>query len=72
MQILSLQNESGALLKVFPDATDDTLREGLGGSFTYCTLGEPIEVEAMLTGKKLPTYTALATNLLFTAAGIFY
>ena len=53
-----------------PDASDDTLREGLGGSFTYCTLGEPIEVEAMLTGKKLPTYTALATNLLFTAAGI--
>ncbi len=53
-----------------PNATDETLREGLGGSFTYCTLGEPIEVEAMLTGTKLPTYTALATNLLFTAAGI--
>ncbi|MDE0015859.1 MAG: site-specific DNA-methyltransferase [Candidatus Poribacteria bacterium] len=53
-----------------PDASDDTLREGLGGSFTYCTLGEPIEVEAMLTGEKLPTYTALATNLLFTSAGI--
>ena len=53
-----------------PDARDEALREGLGGSFTYCTLGEPIEVEAMLTGKKLPTYTALATNLLFTSAGL--
>ncbi len=53
-----------------PDASDASLREGLGGSFTYCTLGEPIEVEAMLTGKKLPTYTALATNLLFTSAGL--
>ena len=53
-----------------PDASDDTLREGLDGSFTYCTLGEPIEVEAMLTGEKLPTYTALATNLLFTSAGV--
>ena len=53
-----------------PDASDAALQEGLGGSFTYCTLGEPIEVEAMLTGKKLPTYTALATNLLFTSAGI--
>ena len=53
-----------------PDARDETLREGLGGSFTYCTLGEPIEVEAMLTGEKLPTYTALATNLLFTSAGV--
>ena len=52
------------------NATDEALREGLGGSFTYCTLGEPIEVEAMLTGEKLPTYTALATNLLFTSAGL--
>ena len=52
------------------DATDATLREGLGGSFTYCTLGEPLDIEAMLTGKKLPTYTVLATNLLFTSAGI--
>ena len=32
-----------------PDARDEALREGLGGSFTYCTLGEPIDVEAMLT-----------------------
>ena len=53
-----------------PEASDAALQEGLGGSFTYCTLGEPIEVEAMLTGEKLPTYTALATNLLFTSAGI--
>ena len=53
-----------------PDASEAALQEGLGGSFTYCTLGEPIEVEAMLTGEKLPTYTALATNLLFTSAGI--
>ena len=53
-----------------PDASDDSLREGLGGSFTYCTLGKPIEIEAMLTGKELPPYAALATNLLFTAAGV--
>lgn len=53
-----------------PDARDAALQEGLGGSFTYCTLGEPIEVEAMLTGEKFPTYTALATNLLFTSAGV--
>ena len=58
------------IIKGVPNATDEALREGLGGSFIYCTLGEPIEVEAMLTGEKLPTYAALATNLLFTAAGI--
>ena len=53
-----------------PDASDVSLREGLGGSFTYCTLGKPIEIEAMLTGKELPLYSALATNLLFTSVGI--
>ena len=53
-----------------PEASDEALREGLGGSFTYCTLGKPIEIEAMLTGKELPLYSALATNLLFTSAGV--
>ena len=52
-----------------PDARDDVLREGLGGSFTYCTLGKPIEVETMLTGEALPSYAALAANLLYTTAG---
>lgn len=52
-----------------PDARDDSLREGLGGSFTYCTLGKPIEVETMLTGEALPAYSALAANLLYTTAG---
>ncbi|MYB94185.1 site-specific DNA-methyltransferase [Candidatus Poribacteria bacterium] len=53
-----------------PDARDEALREGLGGSFTYCTLGEPIEVEAMLTGEALPSYAALAANLLYTTSGV--
>ena len=45
------------------------LREGLGGSFTYCTLGEPIDAEGMLTGAALPSYAALAAYLLHTASG---
>ena len=53
-----------------PDARDEALQEGLGGSFTYCTLGKPIEVEAMLTGETLPTYSALAANLLYTTSGV--
>ena len=53
-----------------PEARDDTLREGLGGSFTYCTLGEPIEVETMLTGEALPSYAVLAANLLYTTSGV--
>ena len=35
----------------------------------YCNLGKPIEVEAMLTGEALPSYAALAANLLYTTAG---
>ena len=53
-----------------PDARDDALRAGLGGSFTYCTLGDPIEIEAMLTGEALPPYSALAANLLYTTSGV--
>ena len=53
-----------------PDARDDALRAGLGGSFTYCTLGDPIEVETMLTGEALPSYPALAANLLYTTSGV--
>ena len=53
-----------------PDAKDDALREGLGGSFTYCTLGPPIELEGMLTGDALPDYATLAAYLLYTASGI--
>ena len=52
-----------------PDAKDDALREGLGGSFTYCTLGKPIEVETMLTGESLPDFSTLAANLLLTKSG---
>lgn len=43
---------------------------GMGGSFTYCTLGDPIDAEAMLTGEALPDYSALAAYLLYTASGI--
>ena len=52
------------------NAKDKTLKEGLGGSFTYCTLGKPIEIEAMLTGESLPSYSVLAAHLLFAAAGV--
>ena len=53
-----------------PDARDELLREGLGGSFTYCTLGKPIEIEGMLTGEALPPYESLAAHLLYTTSGV--
>ena len=43
------------VIKGVAGAKDTALREGLGGSFTYCTLGEPIDEEGMLTGENLPS-----------------
>ena len=56
--------------KGIPNSQDESLRTGLGGSFTYCTLGEPIDVESMLTGRSLPDFPTLAAYLLHTSAGL--
>lgn len=40
---------------------------GLGGTFTYCTLGEPIEMDAILSGAALPDAAAMAGLLWHTA-----
>ena len=53
-----------------PGAKDPNLAEGLGGAFTYCELGEPLDPEGMLTGKALPPYAPLAAWLLHTATGV--
>ncbi len=53
-----------------PNSQDESLREGLGGSFVFCTLGNPIDEEGMLTGENLPEYSDLAAYLLHTASGI--
>ncbi len=43
--------------------------EGLGGEFTYCTLGEPLDVEKLLSGEYLPAFEALGAWLFHTATG---
>lgn len=40
---------------------------GLGGSFTYCTLGDPIEMDTILSGAALPDTAAMAGLLWHTA-----
>ena len=51
------------------NAKDENLQKGLGGSFTYCTLGDTIDTEGMLTGDSLPTYETLARYSAYTATG---
>ena len=58
------------VIRGVPGAKDKALREGLGSSFTYYTLGDPIDVEGMLTGEALPEYSELAAYLLHTASGL--
>jgi len=43
--------------------------EGLGGEFTYCTLGEPLDIEKLLSGEHLPSFEALGAWLFHTATG---
>ncbi len=42
---------------------------GLGGSFTFCTLGEEMDIGRLLTGDKLPSFDALAKYVFYTATG---
>ncbi|MDD5388494.1 MAG: site-specific DNA-methyltransferase [Gallionellaceae bacterium] len=37
--------------------------DGLGGGFTYCTLGDAIDMDKMLTGESLPSFEALGALL---------
>jgi adenine-specific DNA-methyltransferase len=43
--------------------------DGLGGEFTYCTLGEPLNIEKLLSGEHLPAFDALGAWLFYTATG---
>ena len=43
--------------------------EGLGGEFTYCTLGAPLNIEKLLSGEDLPAFEALGAWLFHTATG---
>lgn len=57
------------VIKGVPKSKDENLRKGLGGSFSYFDLGEPIEMESILSGKSLPTFTELARYVFYTATG---
>ena len=57
------------VIKGVPKAKDESLKNGLGGSFTYCTLGDEVSEENLLKGKSLPSYEALSKYVFYTATG---
>jgi len=57
------------VIKGVKTAKDERLKNGLGGTFSYFELGEPIEMESILEGKKLPDYMELARYIFYTATG---
>ena len=58
-----------AVVKGVPSAKDASLKAGLGGTFSYFTLGDALQRRSLLTGKKLPSWSKLASYVFFTATG---
>lgn len=44
-------------------------RQGLRGSFSYCQLGEPIQLDSLLSGEGMPAFESLARYVFYTATG---
>lgn len=57
------------VIKGVKSAKDETIKKGLGGSFSYFELGEPIVMENILQGKKFPEFMELARYIFYTATG---
>ena len=51
------------LIRGVPASKDDEYKTGLGGTFTYCTLGDPVELDKVLSGEALPSYAGLGAAL---------
>ena len=57
------------VIKGVPSVKNADLKAGLGGTFSYFKLGEPMRQESLLDGSHLPEYEALASYIFFTATG---
>lgn len=57
------------VLRVEGEKRVSQMADGLGGEFAYCTLGEPLDIEKLLSGESLPAYDALGAWLFHTATG---
>ena len=57
------------VIKGVPSSKNAELKAGLGGTFSYFKLGEPMRQESLLDGSHLPDYETLASYIFFTATG---
>lgn len=57
------------VIKGIPKADDKYLREGLGGSFTYTTLGHEIDDKKILSGESMPAWADLSRHVYWLATG---
>ena len=51
------------------ETSDESLKEGLGGSFTFCSLGDSLDLDKFFDGKGAPTYEQVARYVIYTATG---
>jgi adenine-specific DNA-methyltransferase len=57
------------IIKGVPKAKDEVLRKGLGGSFSFIEVGQPMQLDRLLRAEKLPNYEDLAGYIFYTATG---
>ncbi len=57
------------VIKGVPKAKPEKLKKGLGGYFTYLTLGTEINEENLIKGKSLPSYKTLSSYVYYIATG---
>lgn len=58
------------VIKGISQSRDENLKQGLGGTFAFCTLGKELNIENLLQGKELPDYETLARHVAYTATGV--
>jgi adenine-specific DNA-methyltransferase len=57
------------VIKRGKNSDDAVLQEDVGGSFTYCTLGDPIDLERFFEGEGAPEWEQVARYVAYTATG---
>jgi len=58
------------IIKGVPKAKNEFLKKGIRSSFTYCDLGDPIDIDAFFNGdENMPSYQQIASYIAYTATG---